>query len=100
MVRCRLRRRILFELLFTCFELRAQFHQALFTQELLGVRKHLSFLFLDVMLNVLFEDFDFHVPGLVGRRDLRGLGEQTFYLLVLFVTLAHFVFDVFPTGPS
>ena len=89
-VRCRLGRRIFRELLFACFELLAEFHQALFTQKLFRIRDHLALFFLDVMLKVLFENLDFHVPSLVGRSDLRGLSEQTFYLLVLFVTLAHF----------
>jgi hypothetical protein len=50
------------------------------------------------MLHIFLKDFHLHVVGFVVGRDIRDLGEQSLYLLVLLVPLAHFVFYVLRSG--
>jgi hypothetical protein len=70
-------RGIFLELLFARCHFGAQFYEPTLTEECFGVGKHLVFLVLDVMLDVLHENFDLHVVGFVGRRDTCDLPEQT-----------------------
>src|ERR1700694_4021163 len=82
------------ELLLARCHFGAQFDKATLTEEFFGVGKHLTYLVLDVMLDVLNQDFDLHAVGFVGRSDTRDLGEQTLDLFVLLIAFAHFVLNM------
>src|ERR1700735_79755 len=89
---------VFFQVLLARVQFSSQFHQSLLAQKLFGVGKHLILLVLDVVLDVFLEDLQLHVPGFVIRRDVGDLREQSFYLLMLLVPLAHFFFHVFRSG--
>ena len=56
-------------------------------EDLLGLREHLAFLFLDVVLEVLLHDGELGHPGLVARLDALDLGHHHVDDVVLLVAL-------------
>jgi len=88
----RFRYNVRFEFILTRPHLRAEILEFI-AQIFARVRKHLAFLFLDMVFDVFFQHFDFGRVGFVVGRNLGDICEECFDLLMFFVGFPDLVFD-------